>query len=337
LKTCPNIGPDVIACQQTYGKKILISLGGGYPTSYYLKSDDSGRALADFLWKAWGPVQSGYTGPRPWGNAVVDGFDFDIENIISPAPSANTNYQTSGYVAMVIYMKNTLFSQDTSKKYYLSGAPQCVLPDAHFTNIINNAWFDFLFIQFYNTQQCSARAGITKQDQGGKPTDDITYGNWTLAKSLNTNIKMYIGLPAAPKAAIADSYYLNLAELQRTVQRFYSNGKFGGVMLWEATYAMGNSICNKEYISWTKNILNAVAAGQTLSTTCPTTTSSISSTTKPSTTSSKTTTTPSRAARAATSSGKKRAARDEPTVHTFRTVVLPEITATPDREAESIA
>lgn len=145
LKTCPYIGQDVIACQHTYGKKIFLSLGGGYPTNYYLKSDASGKSFGDFLWQAFGPVPTTTTDvPRPWGDAVVDGFDFDIESVISPAPKDSTGntiaYQTSGYAAMINHFKNDLYPQDTSKSYYISGAPQCVLPDVHLTDVIKVAW-----------------------------------------------------------------------------------------------------------------------------------------------------------------------------------------------------
>ncbi|KAM3421115.1 hypothetical protein BST61_g1529 [Cercospora zeina] len=217
LKTCPFIGPDVIACQQTYGKKIFLSIGGGYPADYFFRSDANARAFADFIWGAWGPVNSSWTGPRPWGDAVVDGFDFDIESVVSPS-----NRLTAGYTACINRLKNTLYPQDTSKSYYISGAPQCVLPDAHFTTVINRAWFDFLWIQFYNTPQCSARAGINNQN--GSNTDfDISFADWTQATSLNQNIKYYIGLPAAPKAAGDDSYYLTPAEVQRHL-RCYEPG-----------------------------------------------------------------------------------------------------------------
>ncbi|MGG6495691.1 UNVERIFIED_CONTAM: hypothetical protein NY603_22490, partial [Bacteroidetes bacterium 56_B9] len=58
---------------------------------------------------------------------------------------------------------------------------------------------------------------------------DITFTNWTQAESWNKDIKYYIGLPAAPKAAAGDSYYLTPAEVQRTVARFYSNSRFAGL------------------------------------------------------------------------------------------------------------
>ena len=263
LKTCPDIGPDVIACQQTYGKKILLSIGGGEPTDYYINSDASGKKFADFLWPAFGPVSAKKSGiPRPWGDAGVDGFDFDIENLMDPVPQ--NDYQSSGYAAMVTHFKNDLFPTDKSKSYYISGAPQCTIPDSHLSDVLASAWFDFFSIQFYNTPSCSARAAINKAK--GKGTDDISYKTWTTQKSLNPNVKMSIGLPASKDAAIAGSYYLTPAEAQTLVTRFYTNKKFAGIMLWEATAALNNKPCGVDYGTWMKSILNARAAGTTFDT-----------------------------------------------------------------------
>lgn len=247
LKTCPNIGPDVIECQQTYGKKIFLSIGGGEPTDYYIKNDASGKKFAEFLWAAFGPVSAKKSSvPRPWGDASVDGFDFDIENLMDPAPQAN--YQESGYAAMINHFKNDLFPTDTTKSYYISGAPQCTIPDSHLSDVLASAWFDFFFIQFYNTAACSARAGIQKSK--GIGTNDISYKTWTTQKSLNPNVKMSIGLPASQDAAIAASYYLTPAEAQTLVKRFYANTKYGGIMLWEATAAQNNTPCAVDYGTW---------------------------------------------------------------------------------------
>lgn len=265
LKTCPNIGPDVIACQETYGKKIFLSIGGGQPNNYYIKSAQSGQNFANFLWAAFGPVNATKsTVPRPWGNATVDGFDFDIESLISPAPQKN--YQTSGYAAMINRFKNDLFPTDTSKSYYISGSPLCGLPDSHFSTVMQTAWFDFLWIQFYNNDVCSARVGIQKLN--GKTTNDITYTNWTTSTSLNTNVKMFIGLPAAKNASTESTYYLTPAEAQKLTQEFYKNTHFGGIMLWEATYSANNLVCNVDYGTWMKSILTAVGKGTTATTTC---------------------------------------------------------------------
>lgn len=263
LKTCPDIGSDVTECQQTYGKKILLSIGGGQPNDYYIKNASSGKSFANFLWAAFGPVSAKKKGiPRPWGDAGVDGFDFDIESVIEPAPQAN--YQTSGYAAMINHLKNDLFPTDTTKDYYISGAPQCLLPDSHYTTVLQTAWFDFLWIQFYNTAECSARAGIQKSK--GIGTNDISFANWTASKSLNPNVRMSIGLPASKKAADAALYYLTPAEAQKTIKRNYGDDLFGGVMLWEATYDAGNAPCNVDYATWMKSILNALGEGTTANT-----------------------------------------------------------------------
>ena len=263
LKTCPNIGPDVIECQQTYGKKIFLSIGGGEPTDYYIKNDKSGKSFANFLWAAFGPASAAKNGiPRPWGDSGVDGFDFDIENLMDPAPQSN--YQTSGYAAMITQFKNNLFPTDTSKSYYISGAPQCTIPDSHLSAVLSSAWFDFFAIQFYNTATCSARAAIQKAK--GKGTNDISYKTWTTQASKNPNVKMSIGLPGSNTAAIDSSYYLTPAEAQSLVTRFYGNAKFGGMMVWEATAAQNNTPCSVDYGTWMKKILTAKAAGTTLDT-----------------------------------------------------------------------
>lgn len=267
LSECPNIGPDITACQKTYGKKIFLGLGGASPTNQYFPSNTAALQFADFLWGAFGPVNTSWTGPRPFGSAVIDGFDLDIEsNIPTPLPAGvPTDYMTRGYVAMVNYFKNTLFPRDPSKPYYLSAAPQCIVPDAHFATVMKSAWFDFMFIQFYNTPQCSARAGINHAK--GIGSYDISFASWdSSATSLNPNVKLYLGLPGAPAAAVAGDY-LNPAEAQSIVKRFFGRAKFGGVSIWDATYDYRNTVCGRPFGGIMKDILLAVAKGTVVDTT----------------------------------------------------------------------
>ena len=263
---CPDIGTDIAICQKVYGKKVLLSIGGGYPTNYFIKNDTSAVNFANFLWGAFGPVKDEWTstgGPRPFGDAVVDGFDFDIESELSTAPTVNgkalTNYKTNGYVKMITTFKNTLYPQDSMKPYYISGAPQCVVPDQHFSGVVENAWFDFLFIQYYNTAACSARQAITSGTFKG-------YNDWTSVKSKNNDIKLFVGLPGSTAASSNASYYLQPSEVKTLISKVYSNTRFGGIMVWEATYAANNVICNRNYITWMKQILNAQADGTSLNT-----------------------------------------------------------------------
>lgn len=85
LSSCYFIKDDIKKCQ-SLGKKVLLSIGGEYTTAsdYSLGSVQEGIDFANFLYKAFGPYKSGYTGPRPFDpsstvHTSVDGFDFDIE------------------------------------------------------------------------------------------------------------------------------------------------------------------------------------------------------------------------------------------------------------------
>lgn len=259
------------------GKKILLSLGGAIPTNQSIKDDDSAKAFAKFLWNAFGPVDATYDGPRPFGDAVVDGFDFDIESAVSDN-DATTQYR--GYGTMIDTLR-TYFAADALKQYYISGAPQCVIPDAHLAHPIETSWFDFLFIQFYNTPQCSARAYFDANygRQGDQPSV-ISFDAWVgfiRTTAMNKDVKLYIGLPAAPlpqlaydtKMYIAPDDVINLIDV---FQCRYPK-EFGGIMVFEATYSEQNLIDNKPYVDVIKGQLTDNNCAQK-----PTTSSSSSST-----------------------------------------------------------
>ncbi|KAF1344879.1 glycoside hydrolase superfamily [Delphinella strobiligena] len=270
LSYCPQIGPDIVLCQSVYGKKIFLSIGGAGADTYNDNST-SGQNFAKFLWGAFGPNTTAWAeadGPRPFGDAVVDGFGFDIESELSSAPVLDgttiTNYMTLGWTAMVNEFKNTLFPEDASKSYYLSAAPQCVVPDAHLSNAIANAWFDFIFVQFYNTASCSARSALSSSTK--RATGFTGYDNWVSATSLNPDAMIYMGLAASTASASEATYYLEPSEVQTLVNEIYSSDRFGGIMLWEASTGAGNIICDRDYPTWMKQILDAKADGQTLNT-----------------------------------------------------------------------
>ena len=137
LASCPTIAAGIQKCQAN-GKKILLSLGGASPDNY-IADDASAASFAEFLWNAFGPVPLSWNGPRPFGDAVVDGFDFDIESSASHMQVGPDN----GYAAMVTRLRE-LFASDIGHTYYVSAAPQCVIPDAHLANAIQNSFFDFM-------------------------------------------------------------------------------------------------------------------------------------------------------------------------------------------------
>lgn len=103
------------------GKKILLFIGGSTPNNSHLDSDVTAAEFATFLWEAFGPEDTSKTTPRPFGDASVDGFDFDIENIL--APGENAGDLDRGYGTMVDTLR-ILYETDKSKTYYISAAPR---------------------------------------------------------------------------------------------------------------------------------------------------------------------------------------------------------------------
>jgi chitinase len=65
---------DIKTCQSR-GKTVLMSLGGAVGNYGFANNADA-EAFADTLWNIYG---AGSSNTRPFGDAVLDGFDLDIE------------------------------------------------------------------------------------------------------------------------------------------------------------------------------------------------------------------------------------------------------------------
>ncbi|RDW75900.1 glycoside hydrolase family 18 protein [Coleophoma crateriformis] len=263
---CPQMVADIPICQNTYGKKVILSLGGG-TNGYQLTGAANGIAFADFLWGAFGPQTTAWVvagKPRPFdgaqGQAVeVDGFDFDIE-----LPSTDSS---AGYIAMIKRLRSNFAT--AKKTYLITGAPQCVVPDPNMATMISGAQFDILWIQFYNTASCSARNWATANPQYSSTHKELasgfSYDAWTafLVGTASSNAKLYIGLAASTTAATNPSFYLTTSQVANLAQAYFCRPNFGGIMLWEATYAEKNVVNGLTYYQVVKNILVGYGAGTT--------------------------------------------------------------------------
>ncbi|KAL5093222.1 hypothetical protein Trisim1_011027 [Trichoderma cf. simile WF8] len=223
---CKTVEKDIKYCQ-SQGKKIMLSIGGG-GGSVQFDNMTSIQDLVNQLWGMFGPVQANYTGPRPFGTAVLDGFDMDIEN-----PDSAFSY------AFFVQEMNQLFETDHSKKYYMTGAPQCIVPDANMGDMMFNGKFDLLYIQFYNTPQCSARGAISGYNPKDGSLQYFSYDAFqefiTVSFSQSKGAKLYIGLPASPNAADNDeNYFLTPDEAAKLINEYRYHPGFGGIMLWDA-------------------------------------------------------------------------------------------------------
>jgi chitinase len=158
--------------------------------------------------------------------------------------------------------KLRMYFAEADKQYVITGAPQCVVPDANMGNMISATQFDIIWVQYYNTPQCSARNWTTANPNylltGIEEPSGFSYNKWAdfLVGTASANAKLYIGLPGAPATEdLSTDYYLNITEMSSLVQAYYCRKNFGGIMIWEATSADNNVGPDGTYYQAVKDIL----------------------------------------------------------------------------------
>ncbi|KAJ7730882.1 glycoside hydrolase [Mycena maculata] len=260
LANCQFLAAGIEACQAA-GKVVTISLGGGAGAGAVFTSDAEAVTFAGTIWDLF---LGGSSSTRPFGAAVLDGVDLDIEGG-SP----------TGFASFVTEIRS--LSAGASKPYYITAAPQCPYPDAYIGSAINAVGFDAVFVQFYNNY-CGVSAYSDPNDW-----DFSTWDNWAKTVSPNPNVKVFIGAPAAEAAANSGSYVdaATLGAIAIATRAEYSS--FGGIMLWDASQAYAND----RYDMQIKNLITTAGGGTTTSTKTSTTSTKTTTTT----TSTKTTTT----------------------------------------------
>lgn len=232
LLHCPSIAADIKSCQAA-GKKVFVSLGGAAGT-YGFSNDNDGKSCAQNVWDLFG---GGSADQRPFDDAVVDGFDLDIEN-----------GDSKGYAGFANELRS-LFASDGSKSYYISAAPQCPYPDASVGDVLSNAHIDYVLIQFYNNY-CSLAGNQFNWD---------TWEDYAKNTSPNKNVKLYVGLPGSTSAA--GSGYVEPSQLESKLSGIRSSSYFGGIMVWDASQAFGNTFDGTCFATYLKQLLTGSSSG----------------------------------------------------------------------------
>ena len=278
---CDAVASSIATCQAA-GVKVILSLGGA-SGSYSLSSQAEAEAIGQYVWESYG--NSGNTTvQRPFGDTFVNGFDFDIE----------VNEGSQYYPYMISTLRSN-FASDPDHTYYISGAPQCPIPEPNMGVIIGNATFDYLWIQFYNNNNYSADP-CSLGFNGNAP---FNYDQWvsSLAGGPSADAKLFIGVPAAPLAAngapSGETYYITPAELATLVGEYKSQSDFGGIMMWSAGFSDSNVNNGCTYAQEAHEILltgspcsgSGSSSSTTTATSTLTTSTSISSTATTTTTS----------------------------------------------------
>ena len=201
---CTSLSKDIKNCQNK-GIKVMLSIGGGNP-GYSLSSSKDATNVADYIWNNF---LGGKSSSRPFGDAVLDGVDFDIE----------LGGGESYYAALARRLSQ---HSQGGRKVYLTAAPQCPFPDKQLHGALSTGLFDYVWVQFYNNGPC--------QFDSGDPTKfQRSWNRW--ASSIRAS-KLYVGLPASPSAA-GSGFVPTQVLINRVLPFVERSGKYGGVMLWD--------------------------------------------------------------------------------------------------------
>ncbi|KAI2616388.1 glycoside hydrolase family 18 protein [Hypomontagnella submonticulosa] len=225
-----NIGKEITDCQKA-GKTILLSIGGAMFTSGP-SSPQQARSLADQVWSMFGPTGNGNN--RPFGDAVVDGFDLDIE-----APLQNI----APFAARLRENIDKANSRG-GQKFYLAAAPQCPFPDVNNDAMLSGAGavaFDFVMVQFYNNAKCDIRVF----GNGGNPAEaGFNMNQWDqwARSSKNPKVKVFLGIPGGPTAVTPSekASYKKADALSPIIAYSKQFHSFGGVMIWDMSQVWAN-------------------------------------------------------------------------------------------------
>jgi chitinase len=215
---------DIKTCQTQYGKTILLSIGGATYTERGFTSESAAQTAADTVWSLFGSNSSSSSSspsstPRPFGSAVIDGFDLDFETA------------TQNMVPFAQRLRDHM-DADTSKKYFLSAAPQCPFPDVADNAMLDGTIsFDFVMVQFYNNY-CGIQSFVAgTAAQGPQVQNNFNFGtwdNWAKTASRNKNVKILLGIPANVGAGNGYQPATAMAPIIQYSKQFSS---FGGVMV----------------------------------------------------------------------------------------------------------
>ncbi|KAF9883098.1 hypothetical protein FE257_004106 [Aspergillus nanangensis] len=223
LLSCPQIAKDIKICQ-SLGKTILLSIGGEVYSEGGFGSEADAVAAAKLIWQTFGP-ETNSSVDRPFGDAVIDGFDIDIESTASNLPKFAKHLRS--YYAL-----------DTTKTYYLTAAPQCPYPDAAQGPMLDGfVSFDAIWVQFYNNY-----CGLQSYVPGSHTQENFNFhvwDQWAKNISLNKDVKVFLGIPG--NSGAAGSGYVSVSDLSGIIEYVKGFSSFGGVMIWDASQAYANS------------------------------------------------------------------------------------------------
>ncbi|XP_006654194.1 xylanase inhibitor protein XIP-like [Oryza brachyantha] len=195
------VGPDIKHCQSR-GILVLLAIGG-QGGEYSLPSSQAAVDLEDYLWNAFlGGGRQGVA--RPFGDAVVDGVDFFIDQ------GATEHYDE---LARRLYAHNKDYKGRLG--VMLTATARCGYPDQRLQAALATGLFSRIHVKVFGDGRCAAgrREELEK---------------WMAAYPQS---RVLVGVVASPEAD--REAYLSHKDLYYDVLQFINKlPNFGGIMVW---------------------------------------------------------------------------------------------------------
>jgi len=233
---CPKIEAGIKECQKN-GKQVLMSLGGAVGRVGF--ADDNEAKL--FAYRVYHLLLEGtdLQSIRPFGSAVMDGIDLDIENGMY-----------TGYTAFVKELRR--LEKTGTQKILVGAAPQCPFPDRLLGPSAGRVLgdvpelIDEIYIQFYNNW-CHT---------GNKRVFYDHVNKWVSYSKKNNGPMIFVGVPGNTRASGNPQHYRPPNELADIYNTLKSEPRFGGIMFWDASFDQNNVIDGKHYSEHIKAMFN---------------------------------------------------------------------------------
>ncbi|KAI0324745.1 glycoside hydrolase [Cubamyces sp. BRFM 1775] len=269
LANCSFMAEDIKQCQAA-GKVVTLSLGGATGEIGF-SSDSQAETFADQIWDQF---LGGESDIRPFGDAILDGVDLDIESG-TPAHYAAfvhrirsnaglTNFTAASYALNVTAQANATLAHHGNAMLHGQDANNSTTAHGHTNGTNTTAVIDVMNRKKYYyitaAPQCPYPDAYIGAALNEAPFDAVyvqfynndcglnhpgaynfdTWDKWAKTKSANSDVKVYIGAPGSQDSA-GQGYVAveKLADYVSDAQEKYSS--FGGVMIWDASTAHTNN------------------------------------------------------------------------------------------------
>lgn len=202
-----GVGDDIKHCKSK-GVLVLLSIGG-QGGEYSLPTSQSAADLADYLWTAF--LAGSRAGVRrPFGDALVDGVDFFIDQ------GGRVHYDE---LVRRLYAYNRYYRPGGIT---LTATPRCGYPDHRLDGALATGLFSRIHVRLFGEdRQCVS-----------SPRE--SWEKWAAAYPRSS---VFVGVVASPNAEAVAAGYIPPWDLYSRVLQFAQKQRnYGGLMIWNRYY-----------------------------------------------------------------------------------------------------